>query len=77
MEGDLELMYAGIRVAENVVDEGNTNFSEVMAKKPLDMNKLKMCQAQTAMGVKRKNELQLEVGQVDKKIKKAKEELKE
>ena len=29
------------------------------------------------MGVKRKNELQLEVGQVEKKIKKAKEEPKE
>ena len=48
-----------------------------MAKKPLDMSKLKMCKAQMAMGVTRKNELQLEVGQADKKIKKAKEELKE
>ena len=77
LEGDLELLHAGIRVAENAVEEGNTDLGEVMAKKQLDMNKLKMCQAQIAMGVKRKNELQLEVGQVEKKTKKAKEELKE
>ena len=77
MEGDLELLHAGIRVAENAVEEGNTDSGEVMVKKPLDMSKLKMCKAQMAMGVTRKNELQLEVGQADKKIKKAKEELKE
>ena len=77
LEGNLELLHAGIRVAENALEEGNLDFGEVMAKKLVDMNKLKMCQAQIAIGVKRKNELQLEVAQVEKKIKKAKEELKE
>ena len=48
-----------------------------MAKKPSDMNKLKMYQVQIAIGVKRKNELQLEIGQVEKKIRKTKEKLKE
>ena len=61
LEGDLELLHAEIRVAENAVEEGNTDFGEIMAKKPLDMNKLKMCQAQIAMGVKRIKKLQLEV----------------
>ena len=77
LEGDLELLHAGIRVADNAVEEGTTDFGKIIAKKPLDMNKLKMCQAQIGMGGKRKNELQLEVGQVEKKIKKAKEELTE
>ena len=67
LEGDLELRHAGIRVAENAVEEGNADLGKVMTKKQLDMNKLKMCQAQIAMDVKRKNELQLEVGQVEKK----------
>ena len=61
LEGDLELLHAEIRVAENAVEEGNTDFGEIMAKKPLDMNKLRMCQAQIAMGGKRINKLQLEV----------------
>ena len=77
LEGDLELLHAGIRVADNAVEEGTTDFSKMMAKKPLDLNNLKTSQAQIAMGGKRKNELQLEVGQVEKKIKKAKEELNE
>ena len=55
MDSDLELLHAGIKVAENAVEERNADFGEVMAKKPLDMNKLKMCQTQIAMGVKRKN----------------------
>ena len=41
----MELLHAGIRVAEDAVEEGNTDFGELMAKKPLDINKLKMCQA--------------------------------
>ena len=45
LESDLELLHAGIRVAEDAVEEGNTDFGELTAKKPLDINKLKMCQA--------------------------------
>ena len=41
-DGDLELLHAGIRVAENAVEERNTDLGEVMAKKQLDMNKPKM-----------------------------------
>ena len=32
--GDLELLYTGIRVAENAAEEGNTDLGEVIAKKP-------------------------------------------
>ena len=73
LEGDLELLHVGIRVSQNAVEEGSTGFGEVMGKKLLDMNKLKMCQAQIAISVKRKSEIRLEVGLVEKKIKKAKE----
>lgn len=75
LEGDLELLYVGIKVTGNAVEERNTDFIEVMAKKPLDMNKLKMCQAQIAIVLKGKSKFQLEVGQVEKKIKKANEEV--
>ena len=67
LERDLEFLHAGIRVAENAIEEGNTDLGEIMKKKQLDMNKLKICQAQIAMGVKRKNELQLEVDHVEKR----------
>ena len=33
LEGDLELLHAGMRVAENAVDEGSTDLGEVMGKK--------------------------------------------
>ena len=42
LEGDLDLLHAGIKVAENTAEEGKTDFGEVMAKKPLDINKIKM-----------------------------------
>ena len=69
----MKLFHAWIKVAEKAVEERNADFGELMAKKTLDMNKLKIRQAQIAMGVKRKNELQLEACLVEKKIKKAKE----
>ena len=74
---DQEIEREKAKENENAIEEENTDLGEIMKKKQLDMNKLKMCQAQIAMGVKRKNELQLEVDHVEKKIKKAEEELKE
>ena len=73
LQGDLELLQGRIRVSQNAVKEGSTGFGEVMGKKLLDMNKLKMYQAQIAIGVKRKSEFRLEVGLVEETIKKAKE----
>ena len=42
LEGDLDLLHAGIKVAENTAEEGKTDSGEVMAKKTLDINKMEM-----------------------------------
>ena len=64
------LKKAGIKVSEDVVLEGNQELGEIMKKKPFNEKKLKLCHAKIDMGLKRKNELQTEVGIVEKKMQK-------
>ena len=65
---DLESLKAVIKVAENVVLEGNKELGQIIQKKPFNQKKL--------MGLKRKTELQFEVQTVVKKIQKLEQELK-
>ena len=74
---DLKMLKANIKVAEEVVTEGNTELGEILKKKPFNEKKLKFCRTKIDMGLKWKSELESEVAVVEKKIKKIQDSIKE
>ena len=76
LERQLDSLNSGITVALNAVEEGNIEMGEEMKKKKVDMDKLKLSQAKVAMGMKRKNELEVEADTLKKKISKAEKAMK-
>ena len=58
-----------MKVAENCVDEGNTELENLTKSKIISRDKLIASQTKTSMGLKRKLELSAETETIDKKIK--------
>ena len=58
-----------MKVAENCVDEGNTELENLTKSKILSRDKLIASQTKISLGSKRKAELSAEIETIDKKIK--------
>ena len=56
-------------VAENCVDEGNTELENLTKSKMLSRDKLNASQTKISLGSKRKAKLSAEIESIDKKIK--------
>ena len=72
-KNDLVMLQAGIKIAEEVLEEGNDDLEKYCQGKTVDVKKVKRCQVKISMALKRKTELEAEVTQVKKKIKKLEE----
>ena len=63
------VLIKSMKVAENCVDEGNTELENLTKSKIISRGKLIASQTKISMGLKRKAKLSAEIETIDKKIK--------
>ena len=62
LENEIRFLKKGIEVAETSVEEGNHELGEAMKGKTLNQDKIVLCQSKITMELKRKTELNKEIG---------------
>ena len=67
IEGDIGVLQNGIKMAEKIIKEGNEEVQSPLLKKALNRNELTQSNMEVATGVKRKEELSLEIQELEKK----------
>ena len=67
IEGDIGVLQNGIKMAEKIIKEGNEEVQSSLLKKALNRNELTQSNMEVATGVKRKEELSLEIQELEKK----------
>jgi hypothetical protein len=67
IERDIGVLQNGIKMAEKIVKEGNEEVQSHLLKKVLNRNGLLQSNMKVATGVKRKEELSLEIRELEKK----------
>ena len=69
-KNDIVTLQAGIKIPEDVLKESNADVEKYCQGKTIDVKQVKRCQLKISMALNRKTELEGEVTQVNKKIKK-------
>ena len=67
IERDIGVLQNGIKMAEKIIKEGNEEVQSPLLKKALNRNELTQSNMEVATGVKRKEELSLEIQELEKK----------
>ena len=67
IERDIGVLQNGIKMAEKIIKEGNEEVQSSLLKKALNRNELTQSNMEVATGVKRKEELSLEIQELEKK----------
>ena len=67
IERDIGVLQNGIKMAEKIIKEGNEEVQSPLLKKALNRNELTQSNMEVATGVKRKEELSLEMQELEKK----------
>ena len=67
IERDIGVLQNGIKMAEKIIKEGNEEVQSPPLKKALNRNELTQSNMKVATGVKRKEELSLEIQELEKK----------
>ena len=69
IDRDINVLKAGVNVAERIVQEGNTELASCLQASTLNRKSLQAVQSKIDMGVKRKQELDMEIEMLKKKCK--------
>ena len=67
IERVIGVLQNGIKMAEKIIKEGNEEVQSSLLKKALNRNELTQSNMEVATGVKRKEELSLEIQELEKK----------
>ena len=67
IERDIGVLQNSIKMAEKIIKEGNEEVQSPLLKKALNRNELTQSNMEVATGVKRKEELSLEIQELEKK----------
>ena len=67
IERHIGVLQNGIKMAEKIIKEGNEEVQSSLLKKALNRNELTQSNMEVATGVKRKEELSLEIQELEKK----------
>ena len=67
IERVIGVLQNGIKMAEKIIKEGNEEVQSPLLKKALNRNELTQSNMEVATGVKRKEELSLEIQELEKK----------
>ena len=67
IERVIGVLQNGIKMAEKIIKEGNEEVQSSLLKKALNRNELTQSNMEVAAGVKRKEELSLEIQELEKK----------